>query len=166
MSLITVGKYAPEDILPYAYKGASPKSFEGFDGTEYLVGMGSQRYLLFQQSLTCCCCGITGNTMLLQCTARMEPPHFNLYHITSNEYTLMTKDHILPHSRGGKNVLENYQTMCEVCNSIKGFNIIDLGTLLEARHLYTKEIERGGTAKSALNISKRWLDMFCGEITL
>lgn len=33
---------------------------------------------------------------------------------------LMTKDHIVPKSLGGRNCLENYQTMCCVCNCNKG----------------------------------------------
>ena len=32
----------------------------------------------------------------------------------------MTKDHILPKSRGGKNHISNMQTMCCRCNSKKG----------------------------------------------
>ena len=31
----------------------------------------------------------------------------------------MTKDHIIPKSKGGKNELSNYQTMCTYCNNEK-----------------------------------------------
>lgn len=33
---------------------------------------------------------------------------------------LMTRDHIIPRSRGGSEGLENMQTMCTKCNSKKG----------------------------------------------
>jgi len=33
---------------------------------------------------------------------------------------LMTIDHILPKSRGGGNNINNYQPMCQPCNSKKG----------------------------------------------
>lgn len=32
----------------------------------------------------------------------------------------MTKDHIVPKSKGGPDKIENYQTMCTECNCIKG----------------------------------------------
>ena len=46
-------------------------------------------------------------------------PHFNLYAELDGYIVLMTKDHIVPRSKGGKNMLENYQTMCCLCNSAK-----------------------------------------------
>ena len=36
-----------------------------------------------------------------------------------NNTILFTKDHILPRSKGGKNWLQNYQTMCYNCNQEK-----------------------------------------------
>ena len=43
--------------------------------------------------------------------------HFDLY----DKYNhLMNIDHIYPKSKGGKNTVENYQLMCEECNSKKG----------------------------------------------
>ena len=32
----------------------------------------------------------------------------------------MTKDHIIPKSKGGKDILDNFQTMCFECNTKKG----------------------------------------------
>jgi 5-methylcytosine-specific restriction endonuclease McrA len=32
----------------------------------------------------------------------------------------MTKDHIVPKSKGGKDMLSNTQTMCVICNTKKG----------------------------------------------
>jgi 5-methylcytosine-specific restriction endonuclease McrA len=37
---------------------------------------------------------------------------------------LMTKDHILPVSRGGSNAVTNLQTMCSTCNAAKGNRMI------------------------------------------
>ena len=37
----------------------------------------------------------------------------------------MTKDHILPKSKGGKDEIDNYQTMCIRCNKAKGNNLED-----------------------------------------
>lgn len=40
------------------------------------------------------------------------------------EEVMMTKDHIIPVSKGGKNTLENYQTMCRKCNVQKGNKLV------------------------------------------
>ena len=32
----------------------------------------------------------------------------------------LTIDHIIPKSRGGKNSMDNYQTLCKACNLAKG----------------------------------------------
>lgn len=32
---------------------------------------------------------------------------------------LMTKDHVIPKSKGGANDISNYQTMCKRCNEAK-----------------------------------------------
>ncbi len=62
----------------------------------------------------------------------METPHLNLYHVQEEEekgewknlakdgMVLMTKDHIIPRSKGGPTTLENLQTMCSICNGKKG----------------------------------------------
>lgn len=48
----------------------------------------------------------------------------NLYAVdeAGNE-VLMTKDHIVPHSKGGIDDISNYQTMCVRCNQKKGNDI-------------------------------------------
>jgi hypothetical protein len=43
--------------------------------------------------------------------------HFNLY---AADGTLMTKDHIIPKSKGGIDKVHNMQTMCYPCNKAKG----------------------------------------------
>ena len=45
-----------------------------------------------------------------------------MYGVKNGEEVLFTKDHIIPKSKGGKNHISNYQTMCEPCNSEKGNN--------------------------------------------
>ena len=51
---------------------------------------------------------------------RIDVYHFNLYAINdSGDEVLMTKDHIIPKSKGGKNHLSNYQPMCCYCNCKK-----------------------------------------------
>lgn len=42
---------------------------------------------------------------------------------------IMTKDHIVPRSKGGKNDRSNYQILCSNCNTIKAARLISLEVL-------------------------------------
>ena len=46
--------------------------------------------------------------------------HIDLY---TDEFELMTIDHIMPKSKGGTNSLENLQPMCHSCNTKKADKI-------------------------------------------
>ena len=88
-----------------------------------LVWMNSQRYHVFRTSLKCVECGIRGQYFALEREEKHAPNigHFNLYAVDhSGQEVLMTKDHIVPRSKGGRNWLSNYQTMCATCNTKKG----------------------------------------------
>lgn len=80
----------------------------------------SLRCQTFRKSLICVTCGITGCFLGLDRPSK-DRPHVNLYAIGEDgKEVLMTKDHIIPVSKGGKNVLKNLQTMCTHCNLKKG----------------------------------------------
>ena len=51
--------------------------------------------------------------------------HFDLYGRDEEGHPVrLTIDHILPHSKGGRNHISNYQAMCRPCNEAKGdFNL-------------------------------------------
>lgn len=49
-----------------------------------------------------------------------------LYAVDDNgDEILMTKDHIIPRSKGGIDDISNYQTMCKLCNEAKGNKLED-----------------------------------------
>jgi len=92
-----------------------------FDGNE--VKMTSERYILFKtKGVVCVCCGIVGTKFHLEKnTKNVLTYHFNLYGVNENGQEIMiTKDHIVPKSKGGKNKISNYQPMCIICNAKKG----------------------------------------------
>ena len=89
---------------------------EGYD-----VYVKSLRYMTFyQKGVKCACCNRTGNYFKLDGDANTKRRHFNLY---SEDGVLMTKDHIIPKSLGGMDIIDNMQTMCVECNAKKGNGI-------------------------------------------
>lgn len=93
------------------------------------VKTNSQRYILFKEKgIVCVACGIAGKYFALEKATSDEQNnemyHFNLYAVHKNNEILMTKDHIIPKSKGGKNNVQNYQTMCIKCNEAKGNKLI------------------------------------------
>jgi 5-methylcytosine-specific restriction endonuclease McrA len=88
---------------------------------DYTFKTNSQRYFVFNNSTECCCCGIKGKYFALEKSdIKHVIWHFNLYGIDDNGYeVLMTKDHIVPKSKGGRDILDNYRTMCSDCNNTR-----------------------------------------------
>lgn len=78
----------------------------------------SLRYMTFYQNGTkCVCCGKEGTHFKMCGDANTNRRHFNLF---AEDGTLITKDHIIPKSKGGLDKASNMQTMCEECNRAKG----------------------------------------------
>lgn len=84
----------------------------------------SKRYAVFmKKGMKCVSCGAEGKFFALEKHKYQKTNryHFNLYALTKNgSELLMTKDHIIPSSKGGKNALTNLQPMCTTCNRAKG----------------------------------------------
>ena len=116
-------KYSIEEVLDkvqFVSEKIGDKNPVDFNGD--LINMASQRYQLFsQKGCTCVCCGLKGVFFAKERQKGVTHGryHFNLYGLSNGEEILFTKDHIIPKCNGGKNKLENYQTMCVNCNNFK-----------------------------------------------
>lgn len=105
-----------EDLLSLSNDSGQTKSDILVDG--FHVHPISLRYQTFyQKGIKCACCGTQGAYFKLCGDPDTDRRHFNLY---AADGTLMTKDHIIPKCKGGKNNVQNMQTMCVVCNNNKG----------------------------------------------
>ena len=123
--------YPLERIFPYIHLHTCPyecpddcrlpKRVE-FDGDR--IKMGSVRYKVFKfKGSHCYHCGIEGRFFAKERTKDQETYHLNLYAINEHgEEVLMTKDHIVPKSKGGYARLDNLQPLCAPCNVQKGDN--------------------------------------------
>ncbi len=110
-----LGVLRPDEVLPHTGPKASMKSFFGYE-----VKMSSLRYQTFKRSLMCECCSLYGTVMLLELPKDHSMPHFNLYAEREGKLVQMTKDHIQPKSKGGKDHIGNMQTLCCRCNELRG----------------------------------------------
>lgn len=110
-----------QDVLFETRRGFSKIDFDGD-----LIKGNSQRYqTFFTKGCKCVTCGIEGKYFAKERLIDQSTYHLNLYAIDKNgNEVLMTKDHILPRSKGGANSINNYQTMCQPCN-MKKANKID-----------------------------------------
>lgn len=96
-----------------------------FDGD--LIKGNSQRYqTFFTKGCKCVVCGIEGKFFAKEKFVDQSTYHLNLYAVDDNgDEILMTKDHIIPRSKGGIDDISNYQTMCKLCNEAKGNKLED-----------------------------------------
>lgn len=96
-----------------------------FDGD--LIKGNSQRYqTFFTKGCKCVVCGIEGKYFAKERHLQNKSYHLNLYAVDDNgDEILMTKDHIMPRSKGGIDDISNYQTMCKLCNEAKGNKLED-----------------------------------------
>ena len=124
--LIKVADFTPEDVLPFIILNPRKGDVKDRVYAGYRVSMESLRYHVFAKSLACENCGIVGNVMRLEYndTDKNRTPdraHFNLYCVREGqEDVMMTKDHILPKSKGGKDNLDNLRNYCSPCNWERG----------------------------------------------
>lgn len=174
--LKTLGKYSVQEVIDLYTTWA-----EGFtkgpakytiDNIEYSVNRGSQRYAVFANSTVCVACGLVGSYMLLQCSPNNQPnkAHFNLYGDLFGETIMLTKDHIVPRSKGGPDRLDNYQTMCLKCNMCKADNpnlispkdIIGARLMAELGRLNLKDKNKNDLLKQQIS----WLEKQTKRITV
>ena len=109
-------KYCVDDVLMMSGNKVGITYFFGD-----LIKMSSQRFELFKKKgCKCVVCGIEGKYFTKDRFLDQSRYHLNLYAVKNGKEVLMTKDHIIPKSKGGKDKLWNYQTMCSPCNAAKG----------------------------------------------
>lgn len=147
-SYIRLAQFRVEEVLPFVFTREVRKQLRrngfGYNSPEWkaaashrfwyapnksiVVAMGSHRYQLFaEKGCVCVNCDLPGTYFVLErgFNDHKKKFHFNLYGRTRRgKEVMLTKDHIHPRSKGGKNRLENYQTMCIHCNRRKSDHLV------------------------------------------
>lgn len=83
------------------------------------VRVFSKRLQMFKEKgVECVFCGIKGSFFAVESYTGVDY-HLNLYAKDGNKEILMTKDHIVPKTRGGSNYLDNLNPACLPCNQKK-----------------------------------------------
>lgn len=112
---IRAGIFRIDEVLPFL--GNNKKEYLG-----YMINMSSLRYKLFlKKGIVCINCKVQGKYFALEKNGSNNW-HFNLYTFVEkgSHEKMMTRDHIIPKSKGGKDIMENFQVMCTTCNRKKG----------------------------------------------
>lgn len=148
-----LGEFGLQEVFDKISQSEERIEFISKDKSFY-VRMNSQRYWVFKENPKCVACGIVGEKFLLEQHPNDKNPHFNLYAVEDGEYVLMTKDHIHAKAFGGEDRHYNYQTMCAVCNNLKGSDYIPLDGIAELRKVFKE---------NKLNLPKKKLNTLLNE---
>ncbi|MBC7660550.1 MAG: HNH endonuclease [Chitinophagaceae bacterium] len=101
-----------------------------------LINVTSLKLQTFKENGTRCrICGAKGEYFAKEKYSDQPYYHLNLYCLKSEEEVLMTKDHIIPIAKGGRDRLNNFQTLCVDCNKKKASQTKEL---VKKKHLKAK----------------------------
>jgi len=114
--ITTLARYHVEEVLPLIGHGKGKTDFVLPNGLIIRTNVGGSRLECLKRNQECIWCGRKGDIFLLQKPPRGGNSYLNLF----AGHVLMTRDHIVPQSRGGSNSIDNLATMCEKCNNKKG----------------------------------------------
>ena len=107
------------------------------------IKVNSTRMRCFVYKGTSCArCGVEGTFFakergVKEASKGFRNWHLNLYAKVKGGERLMTMDHVIPKSKGGKNTLENSQTLCVNCNQSKGDKIPRVTRPQRAESIFT-----------------------------
>ena len=135
---ICLGEFQIDEVMQHVSEFDETKREFESNGVKHLVKMNSDRLLLFKSCMKCVSCDLEGTRIFLECHPADKSPHFNLYGEENGNLILFTKDHIHARAFGGEDSIENYQTMCLLCNNLKGHSNLSLEGVRALRTVYNE----------------------------
>jgi 5-methylcytosine-specific restriction endonuclease McrA len=73
--------------------------------------------VFYHKGSKCVECGVEGTRLVWSKQHKHDGLHLDVF---TTDGLLMTVDHLIPRSVGGRDVMSNFQPMCSICNSKKG----------------------------------------------
>jgi len=99
-----------------------------FRGEQYVYSDRMRCFL--NKGTDCIYCGRKGVYFLLEKPKGAENYHLALYALSKKgQQVLMTVDHVIPKSKGGRDNLDNQVPCCYQCNNNKGNSLLPLKSL-------------------------------------
>lgn len=85
------------------------------------LGSRVGKLMVEQPKCVCVNCGIEGNLVVIHRhkNENSEVQHTDVFALDDKRLVMMTLDHILPESLGGKSDITNYRVMCRDCNQAR-----------------------------------------------
>jgi hypothetical protein len=143
---INLGEFLFEEVMPYITHDPIKREYKN-NNDIYQVKMNTDRYHVFRDNIACVSCGLKATKILLECHPSDMVPHFNFYGEEDKKMILFTKDHIKAKAFGGEDQLDNYQTMCCICNNLKAHSNLTLESVCKLRKLYNNNKRKLGKKK-------------------
>jgi len=124
-----IERFSLDDVIPYILPEDGDRRWFITSEGSYPVKLSGWRLRLHSRGQSCVCCGLLGTHYWLE-ENNGGSAHLNLYGRNDQGHEIMlTVDHILPVSKGGKNDDNNLQLLCEPCNRLKSNRIITVPQL-------------------------------------
>jgi 5-methylcytosine-specific restriction endonuclease McrA len=120
------------------------REIRNVDGMKVSAPSGAALFHHYNETykpLTCFKCGVVADRWIVkhQHNDRDKPPVVELFAYTKkNRLVMMTRDHIIPKSWGGLDLVENLRPACEPCNRDRK-NVLDVADkqfMVDNPHLY------------------------------
>lgn len=118
-------------------KTSGEREFSTVDGIKFFYY--PEKVATFLKNNTCICCGLTSSEVRIErgkgSHKLYSKPHLNVYGTISTEYgeytDMITVDHDILKSKGGADTQDNFNTMCQKCNKLRGSKFEVLSEFLE-----------------------------------
>lgn len=111
--------YKTDEILPLISEAVIKKRKLIRFPSGKRVRLSSTLKTFHHRGVVCARCGLKGTIFREVKHKNDKKTHLRLLGIKDGNEVMMTRDHIIPHSKGGSNNFNNMQTMCCECNSQK-----------------------------------------------
>ncbi len=122
--------FTPKELSATSF----PEAMKDIEGD--LINMTSLKLQTFKENgIRCRICGCKGSYFAKEKHPGEPYYHLNLYALKDEREVLMTKDHIIPVAKGGRDRLNNFQTLCVECNQKKAEKTPDA---VKKKHLKEK----------------------------